>query len=48
MYSFFDQAGQGTQRALAAVGSLIITVVLIVTAIVPASPSYTLAQGVLA
>lgn len=48
MYSFFDQAGQRTQRLLAAAGSLIITVVLLAPAILPASPSTPLVQGVLA
>ena len=48
MYSFFDQAGQRTQRVLAAAGSLIITVVLMIAAIVPTSPSHSLVTGVLA
>ena len=48
MYSFFDQAGRRSQRALAAAGSLIITVVLMASAMVPASPSNPLVTGVLA
>jgi hypothetical protein len=48
MYSFFDQAGKRTQRTLAVAGSLIITVVLMATAFLPASPSTPLITGALA
>lgn len=48
MYSFFDQAGTASRRAIAAAGSLIITVILMASAVVPASPSTPLVTGVLA
>ena len=48
MYSFFDQAGCRTPRALAVAGSLIITVVLMASAMVPASPSTPHITGALA
>jgi len=48
MYSFFDQARRRTQRALAVAGSLIITVVLMATAFLPASSSTPFVTGVLA
>lgn len=49
MYSFFDLSGTTAARVLAATGSLIITVILMAGAIVPASPNIaTLTTGVLA
>jgi len=48
MYTFFDQAGSASRRALAVAGSLIITVVLMASAIVPASPSILPITGALA
>ena len=49
MYSFFELSSTAAARAFAAVGSLIITVVILATAIVPASPSIsTLSVGVMA
>lgn len=48
MHTFFDKAGQRIRRALAVAGSLIITVVLMASVILPASPLTLLAQGVLA
>lgn len=49
MYSFFNLSGSRIFRtAVAAVGSLIITAVLMASAIVPASPTATLTTGVLA
>lgn len=49
MYAFFEIAGSRAARtAAAAAGSLIITAVLMATAIVPASPTANLTIGVLA
>ena len=49
MYSFFELSGsQAARTAAAAAGSLIITAVLMATAIVPASPTANLTMGVLA
>lgn len=49
MYSFFELSGSNAARtAAAAAGSLIITAVLMATAIVPASPAATFTIGVLA
>ena len=49
MYSFFELSGSHAARtAAAAAGSLIITAVLMATAIVPASPTANLTMGVLA
>lgn len=48
MYTFFDQAGRGTQRALAVAGSLIVTVFLMASANVPTGPFVPLFTGVLA
>ena len=48
MISFFDLPSNISARALAAAGSLIITVALMATAIVPASPAVTLTMGALA
>jgi len=39
MYSFFELSGTPGARAAAAAGSLIITMVFMATAIIPASPS---------
>lgn len=39
MYSFFDLSGTKAARAIAATGALIITVILMAGAIVPASPA---------
>lgn len=49
MYSFFELSSTVAARAMAAAGALIITVVMMATAIVPASPSTAiLTVGVLA
>ncbi len=49
MYSLFELSGTQVARvSAAAVGSLIITAVLMATAIVPASPTATLTLGALA
>jgi hypothetical protein len=48
MISFFDLSSPIGARALAVAGSLIITVVLLSTAIVPASPAAMLTIGALA
>ena len=48
MYSFFELSGTPGVRAAAAAGSLIITMVFMATAIVPASPATALTIGALA
>jgi hypothetical protein len=49
MYSFFDLSGTKAARILAGTGALIITVILMVGAIVPATPdTVILTTGVLA
>jgi hypothetical protein len=49
MYSFFELSSSVAARAMAATGALIITMVMMATAIVPASPNAaTLTVGVLA
>ena len=48
MYSFFDQAGQRTQRYLAIAGSLITTLVLATAAVLPDGPSHPFVTGALA
>lgn len=48
MYTFFDLGNAASARFAAGAGALIVTVLLMATAIVPASPSTTLALGALA
>ncbi|MEP0393427.1 MAG: hypothetical protein ABJ205_12715 [Erythrobacter sp.] len=53
MYSFFDLSSTKTARVMAATGALIITVILMAGAIIPAAPAATtntvfLTTGVLA
>jgi hypothetical protein len=48
MHTFYDKARSGAHTAFAAAGSLIITVALMATAIVPAHPSTPYVTGVLA
>ena len=48
MYSFFELSGSQGARLTAAAGSLIITITLMATAIVPASPALNLTMGALA
>lgn len=48
MYSFFDLGNAASARLAAGAGAMIVTFVLMATAIVPASPSTTLAIGALA
>lgn len=48
MYSFFELSGTQGARLTAAMGSLIITAVLMATAIIPATPTTTLSMGALA
>ena len=49
MYSFFDLSSTKAARVMAATGALIITVILMAGAIVPASPNTVLlTTGVLA
>lgn len=48
MYSFFDLGGTLGARIFAAAGSLIITGVMMATAIVPASPATPFVLGALA
>jgi len=48
MYSFFELSGSAGARITAAIGSMIITIILLTTAIVPASPAANLGVGVLA
>ncbi|MFL0356044.1 hypothetical protein ACI5KX_06145 [Erythrobacter sp. GH1-10] len=48
MYSFFDLGGTAVARIAAGVGATIITVVLMATAIVPASPATPFVLGALA
>ncbi|WP_252258256.1 MAG: hypothetical protein ACMUJI_04910 [Erythrobacter sp.] len=48
MYSFFELSGTTGARIAAAAGSLIITITLMATAIVPASPAATFTLGAIA
>ena len=49
MYSFFELSGTTAARVMAATGSLIITVILMAGAIIPASPdTVLLTTGVIA
>lgn len=48
MYSFFELSGTTGARVAAITGSLIITVVMMATAIVPATPAASLTMGALA
>jgi hypothetical protein len=48
MYSFFELSGTNGARLAAAAGSLIITITLMVTAIIPASPAATFTMGAIA
>ena len=48
MYSFFELSSTAAARVSAAAGALIITVVMMATAIVPASPNASLTMGALA
>ena len=48
MYSFFDLGSAASARFAAAAGAMIVTVLLMATAIVPASPSNPLLIGALA
>lgn len=48
MYSFFDLGSTAAARIAASVGATIITMVLMATAIVPASPSTPFIMGGLA
>jgi len=48
MYSFFELSGTTGARFAAAAGSLIITVTLMASAIIPASPATTFTVGALA
>ena len=48
MYSFFDLGGTKQARALAGFGAVIITIAMMATAIIPASPAAPAMMGVLA
>lgn len=48
MYSLFELSSAAGTRMLAAAGALIITVIMMATAIVPASPAATFTIGALA
>lgn len=48
MYSFFDLGNQASARFAAGAGAMIVTAVLMATAIVPASPNTLFAIGALA
>ncbi len=48
MYSFFDLGNAASARFAAGAGALIVTVLLMATAIIPASPSTPLMIGALA
>jgi hypothetical protein len=48
MHMFFDFGSAQATRVFAAVGSLIITVIIMATAIVPATPASAFTTGVLA
>ena len=48
MYSFFELSGTQGARFAAAAGAVIITALMMATAIVPASPTATLTMGALA
>lgn len=48
MYSFFDLGNAASARFAAGAGAMIITAVLMATAIIPASPSSPLIFGALA
>ena len=48
MYSFFDLGNQASARFAAAAGAMIVTVILMATAIVPATPASPFITGALA
>ena len=48
MYSFFELSGTPGARIAAATGSLIITLTLMASAVIPASPNIQLSIGALA
>ncbi len=48
MYSFFELSSTTGARLSAAAGALIVTALMMATAIIPASPALTLTAGALA
>ncbi len=48
MYSFFELSSSTGARLTAAAAALIVTAIMMATAIVPASPTVTLTMGALA
>ncbi|GMN03994.1 hypothetical protein [Erythrobacter sp. MTPC3] len=48
MYSFFDLGNAASARFAAGAGAMIVTIILMATAIIPASPSSPLILGALA
>ncbi|WP_185960270.1 hypothetical protein [Erythrobacter insulae] len=48
MYSFFDLGNQTSARFVAGAGAMIVTVILMATAIIPASPAIPFATGAIA
>ena len=48
MYSFFDLSNAASARFAAGAGAMIVTILLMATAIVPASPATPLVLGALA